>query len=75
MKRAKPRQRAVGVPDAARFVKPGEDSREREQFTFHVQLVDELYSEARTTYEDDFSDIAKLQDAARIIAEAAAAYE
>jgi hypothetical protein len=70
-----PTSAPMGIRVGAYYVKPGEDSNQREHFEFHVQLVDELYSETRNTYEDDFSDIQKLQDAARIIAEAAGAYQ
>ena len=70
-----PTSAPMGIRVGAYYVKPGEDSDKRERFTFHVQLVDELYADTHNTYEDDFSDIQKLQDAARIIAEAAASYQ
>jgi len=70
-----PTSAPMGIRVGAYYVKPGDESDQRERFMFHVQLVDELFSEAHQTYEDDFSDIQKLQDAARIIAEASAAYQ
>jgi len=69
-----PTSAPMGIRVGAYYVRPGEREN-RERFTFHVQLVDELYSQAHVTYDDDFSDIQKLQDAARIVAEAAGAYQ
>ncbi len=70
-----PTSAPMGIRVGSYYVKPGDTSTEREHFAFHVQLVDELYSQAHQTYDDEFSDIQKLQDAARIMGEAAAAYQ
>jgi hypothetical protein len=55
-------------------VRPGDESEDRERFNIELSLVDDLYSASGALYDDDFLDIAKLRDAARIISELAAAY-
>lgn len=64
----------IGVRVGSYFVKPGDTTAEREQFNIELSIVDDLYSERGVLYDDDFDDVAKLRDAARIICEAAASY-
>lgn len=64
----------IGIRVGSYIVRPGEiDPDKREQFNIELALVDDLYSDDGFLYDDDFSDVAKLRDAARIITEISAA--
>jgi len=56
------------------LVHPGDESDRRERFNIELALVDDLYSPSGALYDDDFLDLAKLRDAARIVSELAAGY-
>lgn len=63
----------VGIRVGSYTVRPGEDDPDkREQFAIMLSVVDDLYSDDALLYDNDFEDVAKLQDAARIICETAA---
>lgn len=62
----------LGIRVGAYVVIPGESGEDREDFSFKTVLVDDLYSDSQTIYDEMFEDVDKLRDAARIIAEAAA---
>ncbi|RDD82031.1 hypothetical protein DVJ77_09625 [Dyella tabacisoli] len=64
----------IGIRVGSYVVRPGDESEHRERFNIELSLVDDLYSASGALYDDDFLDIAKLRDAARIISELAAAY-
>jgi hypothetical protein len=64
----------VGIRVGSYIVKPGDETEAREKFNIELALVDDLYSDDGVLYDDEFDDIAKLRDAARMIAETAAAY-
>ncbi|HYD23781.1 MAG TPA: DNA double-strand break repair nuclease NurA [Croceibacterium sp.] len=65
----------IGIRVGSYIVTPGEpDPQKREQFNIELSMVDDLYSDDAAIYDDDFSDIAKLRDAARIISETSAAW-
>jgi hypothetical protein len=55
-------------------VKPGDESEDRERFNIELALVDDLFSDAGFLFEDDFIDIAKLRDVARMVSEISAGY-
>ncbi|RYD85960.1 MAG: DNA double-strand break repair nuclease NurA [Verrucomicrobiaceae bacterium] len=65
----------LGIRVGSYTVRPGEsDPSKREQFSIQLMIVDDLYSDDAHFYDDDFADVAKLRDAARIISETAAAW-
>lgn len=65
----------VGIRVGSYIVRPGErDPEKREQFNIELTIVDDLYSDEGFLYDDDFADIAKLRDAARIVSETSAAW-
>lgn len=64
----------IGIRIGSYVVRPGDNSENREKFNIELALVDDLYSEQGVLYDDDFQDIAKLRDAARMVGETAAAY-
>ncbi len=65
----------VGIRVGSYIVRPGEpDPDKREQFNIELAIVDELYSSDAFLYDDDFTDVAKLRDAARIVSETSAAW-
>ncbi|MBO1904025.1 DNA double-strand break repair nuclease NurA [Microvirga sp. 3-52] len=64
----------IGIRVGSYIVRPGDESERRERFNIELQLVDDLYSASGFLYDDDFLDIAKLRDAARMVSEVAAAY-
>lgn len=64
----------LGIRVGSYVVKPGNDTEDREQFSIDLALVDDLYSPEGRTYDDDFEDVAKLRDAARIISEVSVAF-
>lgn len=63
----------LGIRVGSYMVRPGVEGEEREAFDVTLTLIDELYSADAWVFGDAFDDIAKLRDAARIIAEASAA--
>ena len=64
----------VGIRVGSYVVRPGDESSARERFAMELSLVDDLFSDNGALYDDDFQDIAKLRDAARMTAETAAGY-
>lgn len=65
----------VGIRVGSYIVQPGvRDPALRERFNIELSIVDDLYSDDGFLYEDDFEDVAKLRDAARIICETAAVW-
>lgn len=65
----------IGIRVGSYIVRPGEtDPEKREQFNIELAIVDDLYSNEGFLYDDDFADVAKLRDAARIISEISAAW-
>lgn len=62
----------VGIRVGSYVVRPGDDSDDREKFSIELSLVDDLYSRAGVLFDDDFLDLAKLRDAARMVSELAA---
>lgn len=65
----------IGIRVGSYIVRPGEtDPAAREQFNMELAIVDDLYSNEGFLYDDDFSDVAKLRDAARIVSETSAAW-
>lgn len=62
----------IGIRVGSYIVRPGDDSENRERFNIELALVDDLYSSSGVLYDDDFLDLAKLRDAARMISELAA---
>jgi len=65
----------IGIRVGSYVVRPGDATEDREHFSILLALVDDLYSDRGVLYDDDFQDIAKLRDAARIASEIAAAYQ
>lgn len=63
----------IGIRVGSYIVRPGDESAAREQFDIQLALVDDLYSDQGVLYDDDFLDVAKLRDAARIASETAVA--
>ena len=66
----------VGIRVGSYVVRPGDETDKREEFSFEVAIVDELFGRDSYIYatdDDPFDDTMKLRDAARIIAESAAA--
>lgn len=64
----------VGIRVGSYIVRPGDETDERERFNIELSLVDDLYSPCGQLFDDDFDDLAKLRDAARMTSETAAAY-
>lgn len=65
----------LGIRVGSYTVRPGEtDPLIREQFAIQLMIVDDLYSDNAHLYDDEFADVAKLRDAARIVSETAAAW-
>lgn len=64
----------IGIRVGSYTVRPGDESDARERFNIELALVDDLYSSSGVIFDDDFLDIAKLRDAARIISEVSAGY-
>ncbi|NIX75266.1 DNA double-strand break repair nuclease NurA [Microvirga terricola] len=62
----------LAIRVGAYLVRPGREGADREDFAVQMHFVDDLYDPAQDVYDNDFEDIAKLRDAARIIAEAGA---
>lgn len=63
----------LGIRVGSYMVRPGMEGEDREAFDVALTLVDELYSADAWIYGNAFEDIAKLRDAARIVAESSAA--
>ena len=64
----------IGIRIGSYIVRPGDETENREKFSIELSLVDDLFSDDGALYDDDFQDIAKLRDAARMVAETAAGY-
>ena len=64
----------IGIRVGSYTVRPGDESENRERFNIELALVDDLFSEAGFLFDDDFIDIAKLRDVARMVSEISAAY-
>lgn len=64
----------IGIRVGSYTVKPGDESEDRERFNIELALVDDLFSDAGFLFEDDFIDIAKLRDVARMVSEISAGY-
>lgn len=64
----------IGIRVGSYIVRPGDDSKERERFNIELSLVDDIYSPHGQLFDDDFDDIAKLRDAARMVSETAVGY-
>jgi hypothetical protein len=65
----------IGIRVGSYIVRPGEsDPDKREEFNIELAIVDDLYSNEGFLYDDDFADVAKLRDAARIISEISAVW-
>lgn len=64
----------IGIRVGSYVVKPGDETDNRERFNIALSLVDDLYSGEGHLFDDDFLDIAKLRDTARMTSEIAAAY-
>ncbi|MCP1374684.1 DNA double-strand break repair nuclease NurA [Dyella lutea] len=62
----------IGIRVGSYLVRPGDESDSRERFKIELSLVDDLYSPNGALYDDDFLDLAKLRDAARIVSELSA---
>lgn len=63
----------IGIRVGSYTVRPGErDLNKRETFSIDLSIIDDLYSDDGYLYDSDFTDVAKLRDAARIISETAA---
>lgn len=66
----------VGIRVGSYIVRPGvAEPALREQFNIELSIVDDLYADDGELYDDDFLDVAKLRDAARIVSETAAAWQ
>jgi hypothetical protein len=63
----------IGIRVGSYVVRPGDETEAREKFNIELALVDELFSDDGILFDDDFQDIAKLRDAARMSSETAAA--
>lgn len=64
----------IGIRVGSYTVRPGDESENREQFNIELSLVDDLFSESAFLFDDDFIDIAKLRDVARMVSEISAGY-
>lgn len=64
----------IGIRIGSYIVRPGDETDARERFNIELSLVDDLFSDDGALYDDDFQDVAKLRDAARMTAETAAGY-
>jgi hypothetical protein len=64
----------IGIRVGSYTVKPGDESENRERFNIELSLVDDLFSESAFLFDDDFIDIAKLRDVARMVSEISAGY-
>lgn len=62
----------LAIRVGAYLVRPGVHGPDREDFAVQMQFVDDLYDPNQDVYDDQFEDITKLRDAARIISEAGA---
>jgi hypothetical protein len=65
----------IGIRVGSYVVRPGDETDKRERFNIELSLVDELFSDDGVVFEDDFLDVAKLRDAARMTSEIAAALQ
>ena len=68
----------VGIRVGSYVVRPGDETKDREEFNIEIAIVDDLFGPNAMLYssdesDDSFSDLMKLRDAARIISESAAA--
>ncbi|MBY0332281.1 MAG: DNA double-strand break repair nuclease NurA [Acetobacteraceae bacterium] len=63
----------IGIRVGSYVVRPGDETEARERFNIELALVDDLFSDDGILFDDDFQDIAKLRDAARMTSETAAA--
>ena len=62
----------LGIRVGSYAVRPGIDGDEREDFKIKVAVIDDLYDRPNSLHDENtFEDVAKLRDAARIIAESA----
>jgi len=59
----------LGLRIGTYMVRPGIEDDSREQFNVALSIVDELFSADSELYGEGFEDLAKLRDAARIVAE------
>jgi hypothetical protein len=64
----------IGIRVGSYVVIPGDETEGREQFNIELALVDDLYSDSGVVFDDDFFDLAKLRDAARMVSELAAGF-
>lgn len=64
----------IGIRVGSYIVRPGDETDDRERFNIALSLVDDLFSGEGHLFDDDFLDIAKLRDVARMTSEVAAAY-
>jgi len=64
----------IGIRVASYIVRPGDETENREKFNIELALVDDLFSPSGDFFEDDFDDIAKLRDVARMTLEIASAF-
>lgn len=69
-----PSSAPLGIRVGSYTVRPGDETEGRERFNQELLIFDELFSPESVVYDDEFQDIGKLRDAARIISETAAAY-
>ncbi len=60
----------LAIRVGAYLVRPGIEGDKREDFAVQMHIVDNLYDPAQEIHDGEFEDIAKLRDAARILAEA-----
>ncbi|QYU68677.1 DNA double-strand break repair nuclease NurA [Leptolyngbya sp. 15MV] len=63
----------IGIRVGSYVVRPGDETEARERFNIELALVDELFSDDGVLFDDDFQDIGKLRDAARMSSEISAA--
>lgn len=63
----------IGIRVGSYVVRPGDKTEARERFNIELALVDDLFSDDGILFDDDFQDIAKLRDVARMTSETAAA--
>ncbi len=63
----------IGIRVGSYVVRPGDATDRRERFNVELALVDDLFSDDGILFDDDFDDIAKLRDTARMTSETAAA--
>lgn len=64
----------IGIRVGSYTVRPGDESEDRERFNIELALVDDLFSQSAFLFDDDFLDIAKLRDVARMVSEVSAGY-